>query len=153
MSAKRNEQKRLLEVKDMVIDFSGFYDFPRQIDRLMEEIWNPSTISQRRLAYPPVNLSEDDGNIYVQAAIPGMAMEDIDLTLTDGSLIMRGKRESEKGDYFRQERPTGSFQRVINLNVPVNRDNVSATMKEGILEIVMPKSEEAKPKKINIEIS
>jgi HSP20 family protein len=137
----------------MVIDFSGFYDFPRQIDRLMEEIWNPSTISQRRLAYPPVNLSEDDGNIYIQAAIPGMAMENIDLTLTDGSLIMRGKRESEKGDYFRQERPTGSFQRVINLNVPVNRDNVSATMKEGILEIVMPKSEEAKPKKINIEIS
>jgi HSP20 family protein len=137
----------------MVIDFSGFYDFPRQIDRLMEEIWNPTTISQRRLAYPPVNLSEDDGNIYIQAAIPGMAMENIDLTLTDGSLIMRGRRESEKGDYFRQERPTGSFQRVINLNVPVNRDKVAATMKEGILEVVLPKSEEAKPKKINIEIS
>jgi HSP20 family protein len=137
----------------MVIDFSGFYDFPRQIDRLMEEIWNPSTISQRRLAYPPVNLSEDEGNVYVQAAIPGMAMENIDLTLTDGSLVMRGKRESEKGDYFRQERPTGSFQRVITINVPVNRDKVSATMKEGILEVVLPKSEEAKPKKINIEIS
>ena len=137
----------------MVIDFSGFYDFPRQIDRLMEEIWNPSTISQRRLAYPPVNLSEDDGNVYVQAAIPGMAMDNIDLTLTDGSLIMKGKRESEKGDYFRQERPTGSFQRVINLNVPVNRDKVSATMREGILDIVLPKAEEAKPKKINIEIS
>jgi HSP20 family protein len=137
----------------MVIDFSGFYDFPRQIDRLMEEIWNPSTISQRRLAYPPVNLSEDDANVYVQAAIPGMAMENMDLTLTDGSLVMRGKRESEKGDYFRQERPTGSFQRVINLNVPVNRDKVSATMKEGILEIVLPKTEESKPKKINIEIS
>jgi HSP20 family protein len=137
----------------MVIDFSGFYDFPRQIDRLMEEIWNPTTISQRRLAYPPVNLSEDDGNIYIQAAIPGMAMENIDLTLTDGSLIMRGRRESEKGDYFRQERPTGSFQRVINLNVQVNRDKVAATMKEGILEVVLPKSEEAKPKKINIEIS
>jgi HSP20 family protein len=147
------KEQRQAEVNGMVIDFSGFYDFPRQIDRLMEEIWNPSTISQRRLAYPPVNLSEDEGNVYVQAAIPGMAMENIDLTLTDGSLVMRGKRESEKGDYFRQERPTGSFQRVITINVPVNRDKVSATMKEGILEVVLPKSEEAKPKKINIEIS
>ncbi|MFP4070955.1 MAG: Hsp20/alpha crystallin family protein [Desulfovibrionales bacterium] len=137
----------------MVIDFSSFYDFPRQMERVFEEFYNPLTISQRRLAYPPVNLSEDDATIYVQAEIPGMAMDDIDVTLSDGSLVLRGKRESEKGDYFRQERPTGSFQRVISLNVPVDRDKVSATMKDGVVEIVLPKAEEAKPKKINIDIA
>ncbi|MFW6323987.1 MAG: Hsp20/alpha crystallin family protein [Desulfovibrionales bacterium] len=136
----------------MVIDFSTYYDFPRQLDRVFEEMWSPLTISQRRLAYPPVNLSEDDASIYVQAEIPGLDIGDIDLTLTDGTLVLKGKRQTEKGDYYRQERPTGSFQRVINLNVPVDRDKVSATMNSGVVEIVLPKSEEAKPKKISIDV-
>jgi HSP20 family protein len=135
----------------MVIDFSTFYDFPRQLDRMLDEMWKPSMISQRRQSYPPVNIHEDETNIYVYSEIPGMNIDDIDLTLSDGSLQIKGKREVAKGNFYRQERPTGLFQRVINLNVPVDVDKVKARMKDGVLDVVLPKSEEAKPKKISIE--
>ncbi len=135
----------------MVIDFSTFYDFPRQLDRMLDEMWKPSMISQRRQSYPPVNIHEDETNIYVYSEIPGMNIDAIDLTLSDGSLQIKGKREAAKGNFYRQERPTGLFQRVISLNVPVDVDRVKAKMKDGVLDVVLPKSEEAKPKKISIE--
>ena len=135
----------------MVIDFSTFYDFPRQLDRMLDEMWKPSMISQRRQSYPPVNIQEDSSNIYIFSEIPGMDINDIELTLSDGSLQIKGQREVAKGNFYRQERPTGLFQRVVNLNVPVDVDQVRARMKDGILEVTLPKAEEAKPKKISIE--
>lgn len=108
-------------------------------------------ISQRRNAYPPVNISEDKKNIYVFSEIPGVEIQDVDITLSDGSLVIKGNRKHGTGSYYRQERPTGLFQRVVSLNVPINPDQVKATMKDGILEVVIPKSDEAIPRKINIE--
>ncbi|GAU09951.1 Hsp20/alpha crystallin family protein [Desulfoplanes formicivorans] len=137
----------------MVIDFSTYYDLPAQIDRIFEEMRKPLYFTQRRLSYPPVNICEDDRNIYVSSEIPGVEIGDIDLTLTDGSLVIKGERKSESGKYFRQERATGNFQRIITLNVPVNQGKVSATMKNGVLSIVLPKAEEAQPKKIDITVS
>jgi HSP20 family protein len=137
----------------MVIDFSTYYDLPAQIDRIFEEMRKPLYFTQRRVSYPPVNISEDESNIYVSAEIPGVEIGDIDLTLTDGSLVIKGERTSESGKYFRQERATGNFQRIITLNVPVNPDNVAATMKNGVLSIVLAKTEEAQPKKIDITVS
>jgi HSP20 family protein len=80
-----------------------------------------------------------------------MNIEDVDVTLSDESLIIKGERKTEQGRYFRQERPTGSFQRIINLNVKIERDKVGARMKDGLLEITLPKAEEVKPKHISIE--
>jgi HSP20 family protein len=137
----------------MVIDFSTYYDLPAQIDRIFEEMRKPLYFTQRRVSYPPVNISEDASNIYVSAEIPGVEIGDVDLTLTDGSLVIKGERTSEAGKYFRQERATGNFQRIITLNVPVNPDKVSANMKNGVLNIVLAKAEEAQPKKIDIKIS
>ncbi len=56
----------------MVIDLSTFYDMPRQLDKLLDTFFSPTTISQRKFAYPPVNLKEDEENIYVLAEIPGV---------------------------------------------------------------------------------
>ncbi len=136
----------------MVIDFSTLYDVPRYMDKLFEDFWGPS-ISRRRMAYPPLNISEDEGALYVKAEIPGVAMEDLELTLTDKGITLKGERKSGEGKYFRQERPTGVFQRIVSLNVPIDRNGVKATMTNGVLEVVLPKSEEVKPKKIDIEIS
>lgn len=135
----------------MVLDFRTLYDFPRNFERMFDEVWNPLSISQRRLAYPPLNISQDDNNIYVKAELPGVELNDIELTLSEGSLIIRGEKKPEEGRYFRQERPTGSFQRVINLNVKIDRDKVKANMKDGLLQVTLPKAEEMKPKQINIE--
>lgn len=135
----------------MVIDFSSFYNLPRQLDRFFDETWRPSTISQRRNAYPPVNISEDKSNIYVFSEIPGVDIDDLEITLSGGSLVIKGNRKHGTGSYYRQERPTGLFQRVVNLNVPINLDKVNAKMKDGILEVVIPKADEAIPKKISIK--
>jgi len=136
----------------MVIDFSSFYDLPRSMEQLLDNFWQPSSFPQRRQAFPPLNISEDSENVYVRAEMPGLHVEDVDLTLTDNSLIIKGERVQEEGKYFRQERAAGVFQRLVNLNVPVQRENISATMRNGILEIRLPKSEEIKPKKISIDV-
>ena len=134
----------------MVIDLSPFYGTSNPFDRLLESLWTPLSISQRSLAYPPLNISEDEESIYVQCEIPGMDIGDLDLTLTDSSLVIKGERKAERGKYYRQERPTGVFQRVVNISGGVSRDKVTATMRDGLLEVVLPKSDESKPKKISI---
>lgn len=146
-----DEYGKKQEVESMVLDFTSLYDFPRNIEKMFDEFWHPVNLSQRRLAYPPLNISEDNSNIYVRAELPGMNIEDIDVTLSDESLIIKGERRMEEGRYFRQERPTGAFQRIINLNVRIERDKVGARIKDGLLEITLPKAEEVKPKQISIE--
>ena len=135
----------------MVIDLSPFYGTTTPFDRLFETLWPSMAISQRSMAYPPVNIGEDDANLYVRCEIPGMAIADLDLTLTDSSLVIKGERKVERGKYYRQERPTGVFQRVVNIQAGVDRDKVTATMRDGLLEVVLPKADENRPKKINIE--
>ena len=135
----------------MVIDFSSYYDLPRNMDSFFEELWKPSSLSERRVAYPPVNISETDGEIIVTSEIPGMDTGDIELTLNEKSLIIRGAKKNEVGNYYRQERPTGSFQRIVNLNVPVQADGIKATMKDGLLRVVLPKARESRPLTISID--
>ena len=135
----------------MVIDFSTYYDLPKSLDNFFEELWRLSSLSQRRMAYPPVNISEDKENILVTSEIPGMDTEDIELTLNEKSLTIKGTRKSEVGNYYRQERPTGNFQRILNLNIPVQTDAVKASMKDGILRIILPKAKEVHPVNIVID--
>lgn len=137
----------------MVLDFNTLYSPFDRFDKLFEEFLRPGVGGSRRMAYPPLNLSQDEENIYVRAEIPGASMEDMDLTLTDKTLVIKGERKAEEGKYYRQERPAGVFHRLINLNVPVNRDGVTATMKDGMLTVTLPKSEEIKPRQISIDIS
>lgn len=135
----------------MVIDLSPFYGASTPFDRLFESLWPTMPISQRSMAYPPINIGEDDDNIYVRCEIPGMDIADLDLTLTDSSLVIKGERKAVRGKYYRQERPTGFFQRVVNIQAAVAREKVTASMRDGVLEVVLPKSDESRPKKINIE--
>lgn len=135
----------------MVIDFSSFYDLPRDFSRILENFGEPANISRRRASYPLINVAEDDDNFYVDAKVPGVSMDDIDLTLTENDLAIKGERKADQGSYFRQERGLGAFQRVISLSSPVDRDKAQAKLKDGILSITLPKAESVKPKKISIE--
>lgn len=135
----------------MVIDFNTLYNFPSRLDRVFEEFLRSPMGDDRRLAYPPLNLSNDEANIYVRAEVPGMGIEDVELTLTDKTLVIKGERAAPEGKYFRQERPKGVFHRVVNIGVPVDRDKASASMKDGVLTVTLPKSEETRPRTISIE--
>ncbi len=136
----------------MVLDFNTLYTFPGRFDRIFEEFFKPQLMEGRRLAYPPLNLSEDEGSYYVRSELPGLPLEAIELTLTEKSLVIKGERPVEQGKYYRQERPAGFFQRVVALNVPVDREKVSARLLDGVLTVVLPKAAASVPKKISIDV-
>ncbi|MDR3042631.1 MAG: Hsp20/alpha crystallin family protein [Desulfovibrio sp.] len=135
----------------MVIDFSTLYDMPKSFERMFDEMSRLHSLGSRRTAYPLLNVHENDDGYTVDVSIPGVAPGDVELTLTDRNLIIRGERKSAEGRYFRQERLSGSFQRILSLNVPVDRDRVSARSENGILRVSLPKAEAVKPRKIAIE--
>ncbi len=134
----------------MVIDFNNFYEIPKDMDRIFEMFRNSSML-QRRSMYPLINVFENDDNYIVDVCMPGVAADDVELTLTARSMVIKGERKSPEGRYFRQERMGGSFQRIISLNVPVARDKVTAKSANGILRVTLPKTEEVKPRRISID--
>ncbi|NDV18170.1 Hsp20 family protein [Pseudodesulfovibrio sp. JC047] len=136
----------------MVLDFNTLYNFPTRFDRVFEEFLRSPMRDDHRLAYPPLNLSNDENTVYVRAEVPGMSVDDIELTLTDKTLVIKGERKAPQGKYYRQERPSGVFNRVVNMAIPVDRDAVTASMKNGILTITLPKSAAVKPKNISIDV-
>ncbi|MBA4358405.1 MAG: molecular chaperone Hsp20 [Desulfovibrio sp.] len=136
----------------MVLDFNTLY-YPGRFERLFEDFFKPQYGEGRRLAFPPLNVSEDEGSYYVRSEIPGLPMDAVELTLTEKSLVIRGERPTEQGKYYRQERPAGFFQRVVVLNVPVDREKVRATLTDGVLTVVLPKSAGSIPRKISIEVA
>lgn len=135
----------------MVLDFNTLYGFPHRMDRLFEQVFSPVRTTRRTVAYPPINLGSDEENIYVRAEIPGVGMDDVELTLTEKSLVIKGERKPVEGRHIRQERPAGVFHRVVTLGVPVDREKVVANLKDGVLSVVLPKAESVKPRKISIE--
>jgi HSP20 family protein len=100
--------------------------------------------------YPPVNIAESDEGYIVDVCVPGMEPNDLELTITARNLIVKGERKFADGRYFRQERGAGSFQRVLSLNVPVDRDKVTAKSENGILRVILPKVEAERQRKISI---
>lgn len=102
---------------------------------------------------PVVDILEGENDLIVRAELPGVSREEIDIEVTSESLTIRGERkidEQSKDKYLRVERAYGPFQRSFSIGVPVQSDKVKAAYRDGVLEIVVPKAEEVKPKKIQI---
>lgn len=103
---------------------------------------------------PPMDVYEDKDHLIVKAELPGMRKEDIDISLHEGSLLICGERKEEsqddQADASRSERFFGRFQRSLELPKPVDPNKVSASYKDGILTVTLPKTEESKPKQITV---
>jgi HSP20 family protein len=129
-----------------------------EIDRLFENPLAELSHASRLLSgwSPSLDVQEDKDNFYVQAELPGMRKEEIELTLHDGSLSISGERKAdqkyEEAEVYRAERFVGRFQRTVALPTPVAADKVKAQYKDGILTVTLPKSEEAKPKQIEVKV-
>jgi HSP20 family protein len=106
---------------------------------------------------PALDVKEDKDKFTVQAELPGLKREEISVSLHDGALIIAGERQSETvkegEEYHRQERFYGKFQRALTLPEPVAADKVKADYKDGVLTITLPKTEEAKPRKIDVNVN
>ena len=105
---------------------------------------------------PPVDVAEEPEKILVRVEVPGMNERDLKIHYEDGLLTISGEREFEQKDsrnYHRIERSYGSFARTFSLPRNVDANKISASYKHGVLEIEIPKPEEAKPKQIAISVN
>jgi len=107
---------------------------------------------------PSVDVEDKKDKIVVKAELPGMDKNDVKITLEDDALIISGekKHEEEKDDkekgYYHRECSYGSFKRLIEIPSAIDKSKVDASYKNGVLKIILPKTEEAKPKQIDIDI-
>jgi HSP20 family protein len=107
---------------------------------------------------PSVDIEEEDDKYLIKADLPGVDKKDIDVKLENGVLSIRGEKQTEKETgkgtkRHRTERFHGSFARSFTLPQSVKADKVDANYKDGVLSLVIPKAEEAKPKSIDIKVS
>jgi len=104
--------------------------------------------------YPLLNVSQDEDNLYVRSEIPGTVLDQLDVSVTGRSLSISGERAIPDEDanvrFHRKEREAGKFRRQLNLPIDVENDRVQAKYQQGMLMVVLPKAEKAKPKKISI---
>ena len=135
--------------------FGGF--FPRRWMQPYEGEWP----SWSRLAapfegrMPRVDVIDRDDEVVVRAELPGVDKKDLDVSITDNTVIIKGttsqETKEEKGDYYRSETARGSFSRTLMLPAGVEGDKAKATFKDGILELNLPKAETAKRRKIEVK--
>ena len=104
---------------------------------------------------PSFDVSETEGHINVRADLPGIDVKDLDITIENNVLTVRGEKKQEKEDkgenYHRTERYYGSFCRSFMLPVEVKADEIEAVYKDGVLQLTVPKSETSKRKKIEVK--
>jgi len=134
-------------------EFDNFFDdfLSRRWPRLLD--WNMTT--QSEAGFPKVDILDHDNDIEVQAALPGVKKEDLDVSVTNQAITIRTstkeeKKEEEKGKYFRREISRGEFQRTVSLPENVDGEQAKASFKDGILTINIPKTEKSKRKSIEI---
>lgn len=137
-----------------------------EIDRTFQTFWSDRRPQHWRVAflpgqgarqYPLVNLSEDEGNLYVEALAPGVDPKSLDLSVLQGALTIKGEKlglaQVTAEAYHRNERAAGRFTRTIELPVEVDATRVQAEYRNGLLVVTLPKAEAAKPKQIQISVA
>ncbi|HEX2930388.1 MAG TPA: Hsp20/alpha crystallin family protein [Candidatus Binatia bacterium] len=146
--------------------FMDLTRWERDMDRMMEDFfgrrmrpWWPERWFKGEgldVRVPTVDVYEEKDDIVVKAELPGMDKENIEVNLTDHTLTIKGEKKKEEEvkqeNYYRSERSYGTFFRTVELPKDVHADKVKASFKNGILEVRMPKTEEAKAKEIKVKV-
>ena len=126
---------------------------PFDVDKFLSDALR--TVGAEAVWAPGCNAYEDEQGFWLQAALPGMERKDINISLEDGLLTLKGERKEETAEsqrtYFLREIGSGPFSRSFRLPTNVDASKASATYKDGVLTIGLPKREEAKPRRITIE--
>ncbi|MDH5667066.1 MAG: Hsp20/alpha crystallin family protein [Nitrospira sp.] len=146
---------------------SRLEDIEHWMERFMDDMWQrpfPSLLGRDRwlpirplsIRMPSIDVYEEKDSVVVKAELPGMTKGDIEVNLEGENLTIKGEKKEDKevkeDNYYRRERSYGSFLRTVALPSEVKQDEVKASFKDGILEIRMPKTEEAKKKSVSVKI-
>ncbi len=140
--------------------FQDLVSLQERMNRLFEQTLDRSRGEREVMVAgtwaPAVDIYETPESIVLQAELPGLGKDDIDIQVRDNVLTLKGERRSEKevkeGNYLRVERAYGGFQRAFTLPAAVQADKIRAVFKDGVLDVSIPKAEEAEPKQIKIEV-
>ncbi|MCC6146558.1 MAG: Hsp20/alpha crystallin family protein [Anaerolineaceae bacterium] len=128
----------------------------RAMDHLFEEFYGGAPRFGGMGTFPAVDLYQNENEIVVKATIPGVKPEDLQVSVTGDVLMLRGEiqqeKESPNDSYHLRERTYGSFSRTISLPAPVVVDQAKAEFENGVLNLVLPKEEEVRPKTITVKL-
>ena len=142
-------------------------DIEHWMERFLDDMWRrpfPSLLGRDRwlpvrpmsIRMPSLDVYEEEDSVVVKAELPGMKKEDVEVNLAGETLTIKGEKKDEKevkeDNYYRRERSYGSFLRSVGLPCEVKSDEIKASFKDGVLEIRMPKTEEAKKKSVSVKI-
>ena len=146
--------------------FMDLTRWEREMDRMMEDFfgrrmrpWWPERwfrAEPMEIGAPVIDLYEEKDDIVVKAELPGMDKDDIEVNISNSQLTLKGQKKKEKEvkeeNYYRCERSYGSFVRTLELPKDVHADKIKASFKNGILEVRLPKTEQAKTKEIKVKV-
>ena len=128
------------------------------MNRVMKDVFGSRWLADEGgaiLWQPPVDIEEQPDRYAVHVELPGMKLEDIKITLEDNRLVIRGEKtrteEQKNATYHKIERVYGTFERSFSLTHAVKADKIEATYRDGVLEVSVPKAEEAKAREIPIK--
>jgi HSP20 family protein len=141
--------------EDALAEYSPFYSLQQDINRLFDSFFqgfenrSMSTFEETSspMFSPSLDITETDSDVRVTIELPGLTDKEIDLSISENSLTVKGEKKEEREEntsgYYRMERLYGSFYRSIPLPCSIDRDKVQATFKQGVLSISMPKTRQA----------
>jgi len=140
--------------------FRDMVTLQERMNRLFEDSMARSKTTDEEMAMgawtPSVDIFETPEKVVLRADLPGVAEREIDLRIENNMLTLRGERrflkETKEEDYHRIERAYGSFSRSFQLPGTINQEGIQATHRDGVLEVVLPKSEETRPKHIKVDV-
>lgn len=123
----------------------GFWEWPSPLE----------SIAAFRGGTPKVDVIDREAEVIVRAELPGVAKEDLDVTVTDDSVTLKAhtshEEKQEKGEYYRREMSYGEYQRTVALPHAVNGEKARATFNDGVLELTLPKLETSSRKKVKVD--
>lgn len=137
--------------------FEGFASLRQDVDRLLEGFFERSSRALRHFGSgdPAVEVADTPDTVIVRAQVPGVSKDNLQVNITDDSLTLQGevKEEEHKAgkNYYQQEFRYGAFSRTIVLPALVQADKATAQLKDGVLEITMPKGGQAKAREVPIQ--
>ncbi|MCM8775727.1 MAG: Hsp20/alpha crystallin family protein [Candidatus Omnitrophica bacterium] len=135
------------------------FDIVSDLQREMNRIFNRSITSREgwtRGFQPSIEVEDENDHFVLRADAPGLKKEDFSISIQGNHLTLKGERKVEKENkgkgYYYSERSYGAFARTFEFPAEIQADKAKANYKDGVLEVILPKSESSKPKQINVEI-
>ena len=156
----KKESKELARPESMR-PVPAFWDMERWFEDVFRRPFSSLNVPAFRFGetaeiVPSVDIFEDKGDVVVKAELPGIKKEDIDITLTEDTITISGEKSREeevkKKDFYRWECSYGSFSRTFVLPAEVQAGKAKTSLKNGVLEVRVPKTDDAKKKEVKVKV-